>query len=802
MSRGPWIVSIFILLSGLRPATAAAPSPGASHPALSFPGFLANQGQLGGGARYYARGAESAVYFEPAAILLERSLPERGQGVVLRVEFPAARERPSPQPQSPLAHRFNVYAGEDPSSWRRGVPAYARVCYSDIAPGADLVYRVEDGRLEYDVVLAPGADPEQVRLRYRGAERLSLGADGGLVIHTGAGDLREDRPHLYQEREGRRVTVAGGFRLRSRDELGFWIGDHDRDLPLVVDPGLLWSTFEGGGADDVAYGVVSDAAGNVYVAGRTFSTDYPTTTGAYQRSLAGASDVIVTKLLANGTGIAWSTMLGGTGLEEGRSVALDASGNLFVCGHTGSLDFPTTTGAFRQQSGGGVYDGFLAKLGADGSLRFSTYLGGGGDDYARAVRVDGSGNPVVAGQTGSVDFPTTAGVVRPARNPSFFDGSDGFLTKLNGAGTALIYSTYIGSNANSEGVNGLVLDGSGRPVLTGNTASSTFPVTSGALDTQLGGPQDAFVTCLNAGATAYVFSTYLGGVAYEAGVGVGVAPDGSIVVAGRTSSSDFPVTAGALQTAFGGGNYYDVFVTRLTPSGGSLVYSTYLGSGGTDTPWGLYVTSSGQACVTGYTDSGGFPVTSGAYDASFNGGLDAMLAVVSPDGSQLQYSTVLGGTGNDQGQGITGRSGGQLVVCGLTSDGSFPTTAGAYDRSHNSPGTNDGFVMVLEPGLPASVGVADLPGRRLDLLPPSPNPFTTSTGTGLTLAEPADVSVRILDPAGRLVRELFRGWLGPGRHGWSWDGRRSDGLDSGSGVFFVEVTAGPSRGVSRIIRLR
>jgi hypothetical protein len=381
---------------------------------------------------------------------------------------------------------------------------------------------------------------------------------------------------------------------------------------------LVYSTYLRGALLDEGYGIAVDAAGNAYVTGETSSKNFPTTAGAFQTTYGslGYSDAFVTKLNPTGTALVYSTYLGGTSNDRGSGIAVDAAGNAYVTGSTASANFPTTAGAFQTSYGGNV-NAFVTKLNPTGTaLVYSTYLGGTGGDGGDGIAVDAAGNAYVTGSTQSANFPTTAGAYQSV-------GATGvtFVTKLNPTGTALVYSTYLGGTGGDYG-DGIAVDAAGNAYVTGYTASTNFPTTPGAFQMSYGGGSggsyDAFVTKLNPTGTALVYSTYLGGAGDDRGSGIAVDAAGNAYVTGYTSSANFPITAGALQTSFGGN--YDAFVTKLNPTGTALVYSTYLGGTGLDLDYGIAVDAAGNAYVTGYTFSTNFPTTAGAVQRTIGGG--------------------------------------------------------------------------------------------------------------------------------------------------------------------------------------
>jgi len=334
----------------------------------------------------------------------------------------------------------------------------------------------------------------------------------------------------------------------------------------------------------------------------------------------------VTKLNPTGSGLVYSTYLGGSGDDNGTSIGVDAAGNAYVMGGTSSTNFPTTAGAFQRTFGGGISDAFVTKLNPAGSgLVYSTYLGGSGSEGGFGIAVDAGGNAYVTGHTGSTNFPTTTGAFQTSFGGGGFDA---FVTKLNSTGSALVYSTYLGSSGTDNG-NGIAVDAAGNAYVTGDTTSANFPTTTGAFQTTFrGGFDDAFVTKLNSTGSALVYSTYLGGSSTDNGTSIAVDAVGNAYVTGGTFSTNFPTTTGAFQTTLSG--LEDAFVTKLNPLGTGLVYSTYLGGSGSDVGDGITVDAlpTPNAYVTGFTDSTNFPTTAGAFQTTLGGGEDAFVAKI------------------------------------------------------------------------------------------------------------------------------------------------------------------------------
>ncbi|SPE45766.1 conserved exported hypothetical protein [Candidatus Sulfotelmatobacter sp. SbA7] len=602
---------------------------------------------------------------------------------VLRMKLRNANPAAKVTGQDELAGTSNYFIGNDPAKWRTNVPTYAKVKYEGIYSGIDLVYYGNQRQLEYDFIVAPGANPHRIAFDVRGAKRIRRDARGDLVLtmKTGEDEIRWHKPVVYQEKNGARQEIAARYAITDTNQVGFELAKYDASKPLYIDP-LIYSTYLGGSGNDFGYSIAVDGAGNAYVVGTTSSTDFPTTSGAFQTTYGGNGSAFVTKFNAAGSALVYSTYLGGSGGAAASGIAVDSAGNAYVTGTTYSTDFPTTPGAF-QTTHTGADDAFVTKLNPRGSaLAYSSYLGGSSYNQGNAIAVDGTGNAYVTGMTRSTDFPTT-----PDAFQSVCGGSacqNAFVTKFNPTGSALAYSTYLGGSGGDQGYS-IAVDSSGNAYVTGQTGSKDFPITPGVFQSVCGGYncQNVFVTKLDPTGSALAYSTYLGGSGFYGDIGSGIAVDGSgnAYVTGTTQSLDFPTTSGCFQATCGGGgwgNCADAFITKINPSGSALVYSTYLGGDANDSGLGITVDGSGNAYVVGFTN-GVFPTKYPLQPYSYS--QDAFVTKLNPEGSALAYSTYLGPAGDlvyyppppSAGAGIAVDSLGNAYVTGYTSYPNFST---------------------------------------------------------------------------------------------------------------------------------
>ena len=678
--------------------------------------FEINRGQTDQRARFLSRGNGYTLFLTPAEVLLslrrqtnrtrgESKTPVDRRSDLVRVSLLESYPSPEVTGLDELSGKSNYFIGSDPKKWKTNIPVFARVKYQSVYPGIDLIYYGNQGHLEHDFVVAPGADPRKITLSIRGAREARVDSHGDLLLSIHEGTVCLHRPRVYQDAGEGRQLILGRYVDKGSHRFGFEIGEYDAKRPLIIDPVLSYSTYLGGAGGDFAYGIAVDSAGSAYVTGATGSANFPTA-GPIQASIGDtrSDDVFVTKLSASGGALVYSTYLGGSGEDVGLGIAVDAAGSAYVTGQTASANFPTNNPL--QPNLSGTSDAFVTKLNPAGNaLAYSTYLGGSGDDIGNGIAVDSAGNAYATGATDSTNFPITAGAwqTTPGASsscgapPNTFPCEDGFVTKLNAAGDALVYSTYLAGSHDESG-NGIALDSSGNAYVAGFTDSIDFQTTPNALQTGSGGGYDAFVVKLNAGGTGPVYSTYLGGSADDDGAAIAIDASGSVYMTGSTGSANFP-TKNAFQAALTQGTpLIDAYVAKFDPAG-ALAYSTYLGGSSRDLGFAIAVDSFGNAYVTGRTDSADFPMERPILSSVGGGPGHAFVTKLNATGNALVYSTYLGGSsGRDRPFGIAVDSSRKVYVTGFTNATSYPTTPGAYQAANQ--GMDDAFVTKIDDTAP------------------------------------------------------------------------------------------------------
>ena len=677
-----------------------------------------------------------------------------------------------------LPSKVNYFIGKDPRNWHTAVRQYARISYQDVYPGVNLAYYGKRNQLEFDFIVAPRANPELIRLSFSGAQRMSTDVSGDLMLNSPAGQFMLHKPVVYQEQNGIRQPVNAQFLLKANNQVGFKLGNYDRDRELVIDPSLSYASYLGGNGDDEAFGVAVDNLGNSFITGESNSTSgFP---GG--NSSGGGFDAFVVAINSDGT-LGYTAFVGGSGDDLGTAIAVDSAGNTYVAGITTSTDIIATSGAPQASSGstsgstcttgngsGACTDAFVFSLDPTGSiLAYFTYLGGNNDDGAFGIAVDGSGNAYVTGFSFSANFPLVKAAYPILNNnvPSNPPFEDAFVTEVSFSGTGpFVYSTYLGGQDNDFG-NGIAVDSLGNAFVTGSTTSIDFPFTPGAYKTTCGTDQncnagagnifsDVFVTKIPAGGgqiSGPLYSTYIGGSSDDSGMAIAVdtANPANAYVTGQTTddnvnvaTGDYPIVGAVFQPNYGGGSGNanagsNAFVTRLNSTGTALVYSSYLGGSTSDVGFGIAVDSATNARVTGSTLSADFPLV-GAFQIVLDGNSDAFVTQVSPGAAALVYSSYLGGAGDENFDSVTNffiggaiaidPTNGSTHLAGTTSSSSgFPITSGTVVQPSYGGDPFDAFAAEISSSLATDFTITANP-NPLSAVNPGSSASSTITVTG------------------------------------------------------------------------
>lgn len=772
------IASVAMIVAGASHARirkAGAAQPVANAPALSAQqrsrirasfdalplAFEANQGQTDPQVKYIARGSGYTAFLTgnetvfavssehassaagkrgvSTASYVQKTKASQPTEAAIHMKLVGGNPEPAVVAGNELPGHSNYFIGDDPSKWQQGVKHYAGVSYRDVYPGVNMKFHGEQRQLEFDFVVAAGADAGRIRFGVAGAKQIKTDNAGNLILASAAGDVMLHKPVAYQEKDNTRQSVDARFAVEANNTIAFELGNYDRSRELVIDPSVVYATYLGGSAEDDGNAIAVDSSGNAYVTGQTKSTNFPTITGAYSGTNAGGFDAFVSKISASGSSLEYSTYIGGTSDDSGNAIAVNSSGDAFVAGGTKSTNFPHTAGVFQTNLKGGLNVFVLELSSSGGTLTYSTFLGGSSSDVAFGIAVDSGSDTYIVGQASSPDF--------PVKNPiqGSLNGSlNGFVTKLNSSGTALVYSTYLGGSGDDAFA--VAVDSSDNAYVVGETQNSTFPVTPGVVQPTCAScanatpVDDAFVSVIKPDGSGFVYSTFLGGTSADEAFGIAVDSSKNAYVTGLTSSTDFPLQS-AIQSKFGGGTE-DAFVTELNPTGSALVYSTYLGGTGDDSGIAIALDASANAYVTGQTSSSTkFPLVN-ATQPVLGGANDAFVTEISAGGSQFLFSTYIGGSLNEDtsasgnGAAIGGiavdSAGANIYITGNTdSSGSspFPTTSGAFQTSYG--GGTDAFVAKFSTA--ASTANFTVTNGALSPSSGAPGVFATSTITVTSL---------------------------------------------------------------------
>jgi uncharacterized protein (TIGR03437 family) len=777
--------------------------------------FEPNQGQASSPVQFLSRGSGYALFLAPGkvALNLQRQQPASSNSVGMTLI--GASTEVTPAGLAPLPGIVNYFIGNDPKKWRTGIHTYGKVAYAQIYPGVDLVFYGNQRQLEYDFVVAPGADPGQIAWKIDGA-RAALDAAGNLALDAPNGLATFEKPLVYQMESGRRTTVEGAFVLAG-NQVRFHIGRYDRSKPLIIDPVLSYASYlAGSGSDTIgattgpgdlavatSQGLAVDSAGSAYVTGTTFSIDFPTENpyeSAPPTKQAGVSpgvwaSAFVTKFSPDGSSLVYSTYLGGNGADHAYAIAVDSSGNAYVTGLTNSVNFPVTPGAYQticdplpyntgQQISAGCnssnVSAFVTKLNPTGTgIIYSTFLGGYAYDYATAIAVDSAGRAYVAGNsdeycsisyTFQSCFPTTSGAVIGGNVTGGGSPQYAFIAVFDPTGAHLIYSTLFGdlngfactSGCGGTYGTGVAVDANDYFYLIGNTQGGKLPTTldvvqptAGPLGSNGGylpswrGFIAKFNPVTSAGGATLDYCTYLGGHTGNTSdflSGIAIDSTGNTYVVGNTNSADFPVTAGVYSTVCGpnGQTCAAAHVTKLNPTGTAILWSTFVGDSKADGSDALFLTGpiqldgQGNIYIMGQAGSG-FPLVNQVEPPVNGGAMEVVVAELDSAGANLLFSTRIGSAGLETSgpAGLAVDDAGDIYLAGNIAGPGLITTPGAFQTTVSSSGCcYHGFVAKISATTTPQITVtgsssAVFNAATLQTGGIAPNEFISLKGTGL-----------------------------------------------------------------------
>jgi hypothetical protein len=678
--------SFFLPFAYLACALCAAPSPDATRILATSP-LRFEPGPGPGSNEFIARGLRSRIVFEGSGASVQVG------DETLRFHFAGADRKAALVGLDKQRSTTGIFIGNDPAKWRRAVPNYSRLQVPELYRGIDLIYYGTAGELEYDLVVKPGADTRRMRLAFPG-NHPSLDHDGNLAVGNRAsgGGFILKRPVAFQIADnGARMPVNSRFRRNTDGSFGFSFGRYDRRRELVIDPVLTLSQYFGGSSQDIGYAIGHDANGFLYVAGTTYSSDFPTAGAAAGATPPGGEDLFIVKIDPRIPQVMYAGFIGGSGNDSLGAMVVDTNGFVYLTGTTKSSDFPTANAA--QTTLNGTSDVFVMKLDLFEVPLYSSYLGGSGVESGNAIALDSRGRIWVTGGTHSTDFPITNGFQTASGG-----SQDVFVAGIDPAqsgSAALFYSTYLGGLWWDTG-RGIAAASDGTVWVVGGTYSYNFPVAGSSLQSGYSSGGDAFVAQINPapGGSFLAYSTFLGGTDLEEARNVVLDASGRVIVSGYTLSQDFPVTRDALQAQYGGNS--DVFVSVLNPAipTAQLVYSTYFGGPNPDVPFDLKMDTNGNLYIAGFTMSPGLPASANALQAAYDNTMDAFALKFNPakaGAAGISYFTYLGSNGLQIAYGIDYDSNNNIYLTGYSSGPIFNALGGAGKGTNT--GNPDAFVL-------------------------------------------------------------------------------------------------------------
>ena len=707
--------------------------------------FELNKGQTDPAVQFFSRGAGYSVFLTSGGMVLSwhpttpaiplasadtyspgsAAIATKGVGpnktadnksgdITMVFNLVGAASHPKAVGEDQLATKVNYFIGNDPAKWQTNVKTYARIRYKNVYPGIDLLYHGNNRQVEFDFVVAPGADPGAIQFAVKGADALTVDAEGNLVLTKGGKQLHFQAPGIYQEINGSRVKVAGNYSLKDSTHVGFTVLPHDNSKVLVIDPVLVYSTFLGGSGYDNGNAIAVDSTGAAYVTGTTNSPDFPLAlTGNFDPN---QQRIFLVKLNPSGSTLLYADYFGGTsGNDSPFSIAVDSNGSAYVTGFAYSTDF-SVVNAFQPTLAGSV-NAFLTKFSADGSsLVYSTYLGGSRGDFAQSIGVDDAGEATIAGSATSRNFPLANAYqssILPDQNSQW--GAYSFFSRFSADGSSLIYSSYLAGNLDQDchnyndcgpntDITGLTLDSSGNLYVVGSTNTTNFPTTSGAFMTTYPGASNNYIPFISKFDTsgAIVYSSYFGGSGDADASAVAVDSTGSAYVTGYDQGSDsFPITATTICNP-NTQNCNGIVVTKFNPTGSTLTYSTYLGENNNSTGAAIQVDTNGDAYILAADYSSGQYTEVNPIEG-YLGGSDMLIVEIDPVASTQLFATYLGGTVYDYPTGMVVDNSGAIYVTGGTQSPDFPVTQSAVQGLFG--GQADAFILKIGPANAPGVSI-------------------------------------------------------------------------------------------------
>lgn len=675
--------------------------------------FIENQGQIKDkSVRFYANTFAGTVFITDKGEIVyglekvekdDNSSSEAMLGRVVIKEYISRSKSLKIQGINKSDTRVNYFKGKE-NGWRKNIPTWHEVGFGEIYAGIDLTLRAYGKNIEKVFTVNPRGDVKDIVLKLDGIKSLYVNREGELELESELGTVKMTAPVAYQETKGEKRYVQVAYNI-SNDfkSYSFDVGEYDKTKPLVIDP-LLASTFIGGSSGDYVYSMVVDQAGNVFVGGMTYSSDFPVMIGAYDSTHGGSGDAFISKFNSDLTTLISSTFIGGSSRDYITDIALDVSGSVFATGRTESAAFPTTPTAFDRTFKGGSEDIFVIKLDNNLlTLLASTFIGGQADDRAEAIAVNSSGEVYIGGSSRSNNYPVTPGAYSLVLN----DWDDAIISKFNNDLSVLIASTFFGGSGQDFGYD-LILDHNERPVITGQTTYSGLPTTLDAYDSTPNGAEDIFVAIFNTDLSSPIAASYLGGSSYDSALALTTDTDGNIYITGDTFSADFPITSGAFDTTNNGG---DAFIAIMNNNLSILKGSTFFGGSGSDRAKDIARHPSGEVFITGYTESIDIPLTDGTYDSTCGTdgacnsfeyydpirrrmvtelSSDVFVSRFSSSLAELQASTYIGGNKSERAYAIAIDSASRILISGNTASSDYPVDLNGYGPSHN--GSDDAFI--------------------------------------------------------------------------------------------------------------